>query len=390
LTIKDRRMTKFITLRAVGGIASLTALVACTPAFDPDLRSSLGGFSTSTAARSVTGHLPTPDARGVINYPTYQVVVAREGDKIGDVAARVGLPADELARFNVIAPNKVLRKGEIIALPRRVADSATPGSVDIAAMAGAAIDNAPSGSTSTGTGAGSTTVQSVSTPAAAPDREPVRHQVARGETAYTIARLYDVPVRALAEWNGLGPELAVREGQFLLIPLVIETSAAAASALPGEGSATPTPPSAGQPLPSASVDVVEVPSVAGVAGAATISSSQSGLHMPLKGRISRDFQRGTNNGIDISGGANANIHAAEAGKVAGITRDTNEVSIVVLEHSDGLLTIYVGLGPITVSKGDRVTRGQVIAQLPNKPDASLHFEVREGIDNVVDPNNYFL
>ena len=42
----------------------------------------------------------------------------------------------------------------------------------------------------------------------------------RGETAYTIARLYNVSAKSLAEWNGLGPDLAVREGQYLLIPVV--------------------------------------------------------------------------------------------------------------------------------------------------------------------------
>ena len=53
--------------------------------------------------------------------------------------------------------------------------------------------------------------------------EPVRHRVERGETAFSIARLYDVPVRTLAEWNGLGSDFSVREGQFLLIPVAPKT-----------------------------------------------------------------------------------------------------------------------------------------------------------------------
>jgi hypothetical protein len=38
-----------------------------------------------------------PDAQGVISYPGYQVAVARRGDTVGSVAARVGLSAQELA-----------------------------------------------------------------------------------------------------------------------------------------------------------------------------------------------------------------------------------------------------------------------------------------------------
>ena len=51
-----------------------------------------------------------------------------------------------------------------------------------------------------------------------PGPEPLRHQVTRGETAFTIARLYNVSAKDLADWNGLGPDFAVREGQYLLIP----------------------------------------------------------------------------------------------------------------------------------------------------------------------------
>ena len=54
--------------------------------------------------------------------------------------------------------------------------------------------------------------------------DPVRHRVESGETAYSIARLYGVSVTALASWNGLGPDLAVRENQELLIPIVSDAN----------------------------------------------------------------------------------------------------------------------------------------------------------------------
>ena len=74
----------------------------------------------------------------------------------------------------------------------------------------------------------------------------MRHRVEAGETAYSIARLYGVSVTALASWNGLGPDLAVRENQELLIPIVSDanqiSSAAAIDTQPGQG--TPVAPPA--------------------------------------------------------------------------------------------------------------------------------------------------
>ena len=66
----------------------------------------------------------------------------------------------------------------------------------------------------------------------------MRHRVEAGETAYSIARLYGVSVTALASWNGLGPDLAVRENQELLIPIVGDAnriSTEPADTQPGQG-----------------------------------------------------------------------------------------------------------------------------------------------------------
>ncbi|MFZ1726923.1 MAG: peptidase M23, partial [Albidovulum sp.] len=84
----------------------LLALAAC----DPDFRRfGRTGFDTSTAAQNLAAPRPTADARGIISYPSYQVAVARRGDTIENVAARIGLPAGELASYNAIAPGTALR-----------------------------------------------------------------------------------------------------------------------------------------------------------------------------------------------------------------------------------------------------------------------------------------
>ena len=91
--------------------------------------------------------------------------------------------------------------------------------------------------------------------------DPVRHRVEAGETAYSIARLYGVSVTALASWNGLGPDLAVRENQELLIPIVSDanriSSAADIDTQPGQGTPVAPPPSAAAPLPADITAAVE-------------------------------------------------------------------------------------------------------------------------------------
>ena len=109
--------------RPMTALALVALLSACSDGVDFDLRGGIGGgVDTTDAALKATTARPEPDNRGIISYPSYQVAVAQRGDTLADVAARIGLPADELGRYNGIRPNDPLRRGEIIALPRRVAE----------------------------------------------------------------------------------------------------------------------------------------------------------------------------------------------------------------------------------------------------------------------------
>jgi len=374
--------------------ASLLALAGCTDGgglnnLDFDLRGLAGGFTTSDAARDArTAAKPQPDARGVISYPTYDVAVARDGETVGQLASRLGFGPNELGRYNGLPPDTALRGGEILALPARVGAGAAPspgpataaGTIDVTTLAGTALDRVGSTATPAATPASATSGQ-----------EPVRHQVARGETAYSIARRYNVPVRALAEWNSLDSALTVREGQYLLIPVVIgERSAALASGTeaPGTGSATPVPPSAAAPLPDK--DETATPAAAPASpGLAESRTAASGARMalPVDGKVVRAFQKGKTDGIDISAPAGSPVKAAAAGTVAAITRDTDQVPILVIRHSGNLLTVYAGIDDIKVAKGDSVSRGQEIAKVRATDTSFLHFQVREGTLSV-DPMTY--
>lgn len=383
-----RAVSRSVLGRGASALATVAVLAGCEGPLDYDLRGQVGGFSTAPAALSATADRPAPDARGVITYPNYQVAVARRGDTVGAVAARVGLPEAELARFNGLQPSDKLREGEVLALPRSI--GADAGTVDIASIATTAIDQAPDAGTVR------TTTLEPAKPAPASvavGPEPVRHKVKRGETAYTISRLYQVPVDALAEWNGLGPDFTVREGQFLLIPVKDQSAPRKAAAVPvattvtepGQGSPTPTPPSATQPLPD---EKIAPPAPApDVTAEAPTQTSTSALAMPVTGKIIRPYAKGKNEGIDIAGSPGTPVKAAEAGTVAAITADADQIPIIVVKHSNDLLTVYANVEGISVKKGDRVKRGQSIAKLRGGENAYVHFEVREGFESV-DPETY--
>ena len=384
------------TALLAGTAAALAACSAPDGGFDLDLRG--GGAGTAGAVGAPVEPRPRADDRGVISYPTYQVAVSRRGDTPADVAARVGVDAAQLARFNGLPPDVVLGSGEILALPGRVPEPSPatgsvvtgpirpPGSVDITTLAGAAIDRASP--------VEANPAPPRTTPSAAVSgREPVRHRVERGETAFSIARLYGISVRALAEWNGLGSDLTVTEGRFLLIPVVATAQgiSPAPESRPGAGSAAPAPPSAVRPLPAdeerapaSSAEVAEAAPPAPEPAPAT-AASQARLSAPVPGAVTRAFSAGSNDGVGFAAPPGTAVRAAEAGTVAAITEDTNGVPIVVIRHADGLLTVYAGIDELSVSRGDAVTRGQPFAEV--RDGGALHFEVRDGFE-AVDPADY--
>jgi murein DD-endopeptidase MepM/ murein hydrolase activator NlpD len=373
--------------RIVLAAGALALLQACDNTsygkFDWDLRG--GGTNTSAEALQATANKPVPDANGILSYPGYQLAEARRGETVATMASRLGLNAGELARVNALQPADPLRQGELLLLPTRV--SATPqpvagagGPVDITSIATTALDEVETGTPA---------------PAKAPGggKEPIRHQVKRGETAFTIARAYNVSAKALADWNGLDANMTVREGQTLIIPVATAPAPnpEPVPTAPGEGSPTPVPPSAATPLPDETTEPAaakpkDTPASPDL-GADRTGASATKLAMPVSGNIIRSYDKKKNQGIDIAAAAGTPVKAAEAGTVAAITKDTDQVQIVVIRHADSLLTVYAGVDALKVKKGDSVSRGQQIGVVRNANPAFLHFEVRKGVDSL-DPMTF--
>ncbi len=391
-------------VRLVFGAVSLVALSACTGPMDFDLRDLANSGADTTAAAQSAGNRPDPDDRGIISYPQFQVAVARRGDTVGSVANRIGVTPAELAEYNAVTIDTELRAGEVLALPNRVAEPSPatgadgfgpirPSSdIDVTTLASNAIDRAEASGQSASAAAPASDAQTGPT--------PVRHQVVRGETAYSISRLYGVSVRSLADWNGLGPDLTVREGQYLLVPVagraapapaqVPETTAAPA---PGTGSVAPLPPSSSSPLPdeeaatqTASAATPASPNL----GAETTSASSGGAQFraPVSGPIISDYSEADKRSYVVFAAENGTpVRAAASGTVTLVSPDTTGNTYLVIRHSGNVSSAYAEISGIKVEKNQTVNAGDVIATVNNQSGSGLRFLALRGAE-LVDPAQF--
>ena len=366
----------------------LWALSACENSslsnFDFDFRGN--SFDTSDAALQATQSRPKANELGIISYPTYQIAVARRDDTIESMAERLGQNPGELARYNGLAEGERLRNGEVLALPRtgsrggqylessdEIEETTLSKDINVLELADNALKVA----------GGSANNQLDRTSSDAKNlMDPIKHNVVRGETVFTISRLYNISVRSLADWNGLDSDYTLREGQILIIPLV-DKKATKNTQKEIDESAVPAPPSSKKPQPrnvntqefSKSIDT-------------KISVPENGkMAYPLEGLVIREYSKNINDGIDFTARAGTKVVAADTGLVATVTEDINQIAIVVLKHPGNILTVYANLTNIKVSTNQNVNRGDILGEIPDGDPPYLHFEIREGFESV-DPLEY--
>ena len=366
----------------------LWALSACENSslsnFDFDFRGN--SFDTSDAALQATQSRPKANELGIISYPTYQIAVARRDDTIESMAERLGQNPGELARYNGLAEGERLRNGEVLALPRtgsrggqylessdEIEETTLSKDINVLELADNALKVA----------GGSANNQLDRTSSDAKNlMDPIKHNVVRGETVFTISRLYNISVRSLADWNGLDSDYTLREGQILIIPLV-DKKATKNTQKEIDESAVPAPPSSKKPQPR-NVKTQEFSKSTDT----KISVPENGkMAYPLEGLVIREYSKNINDGIDFTARAGTKVVAADTGLVATVTEDINQIAIVVLKHPGNILTVYANLTNIKVSTNQNVNRGDILGEIPDGDPPYLHFEIREGFESV-DPLEY--
>jgi murein DD-endopeptidase MepM/ murein hydrolase activator NlpD len=124
--------------------------------------------------------------------------------------------------------------------------------------------------------------------------------------------------------------------------------------------------------------------------------------MPTAGWLSSTFARNRfhpilhvrrpHEGIDVSAPMGAPIVAPAAGRVIRVDQQRGYGNVLEIDHGNGMVTKYAHTSKILVKRGQRVTRGQVVAKVGNSGLSTgphLHYEIHVN-GRVVDPLTYVL
>jgi len=233
-------------------------------------------------------------------------------------------------------------------------------------------------------------------PAAQRPVAPPVYTVERGDTLYSIAFRYGLDWRDVAAWNRIGEPFVIRPGQELRLiapPAVarVEPQAPTPERRPAPAepapSGRPSPPATERP-PPASVPAAPPPAPrpgtaatpSGPGDAATRTVAGVTWRWPTEGRVVRPFDAAaTRRGIGIGGQVGQAVVAAADGQVVySGTALIGYGELIIIKHSDSMLSAYAHNQVRLVEEGASVRAGQQIAEmgLSNRDEELLHFEVR--------------
>lgn len=245
------------------------------------------------------------------------------------------------------------------------------------------------------------------------------YTVRRGDTLLRIALDHGQNYRDLIAWNNLSDPNDIKVGQVLRVAPPEHNVASSGSAvvtspitMPGADKPTvaavaprkSTPRGDKKPYSESNlaesqkdenpkaVDVAKPAAGALTAGSTVTASDDEKLSWmwPSDGKIIATFDEGKNKGIDIAGKLGQQVMAAGSGKVmyagSGIRGYGN---LVIVKHSNNLLSAYAHNRTILVKEGQNVTKGQAIAEMGDSDadTVKLHFEIRQQ-GKPVDPSKF--
>jgi lipoprotein NlpD len=186
----------------------------------------------------------------------------------------------------------------------------------------------------------------------------IYHVVHPGENLFRIGKAYDISHEELARVNGIKDAGQIRAGQRIFIP-------GATRQLPVE-IITPTEP------PREILSAPQAPEI-----------NQGRLLWPVNGTVNSGFgARGStfHDGIDIGAPEGTPIQAVDAGEVIYSDQLRGYGNILIVRHSDGLVSVYAHNEINLVQQGQSVSRGETIARVGTTGRVTgphLHFEIRQ-------------
>ncbi len=234
---------------------------------------------------------------------------------------------------------------------------------------------------------------------------PLYYTVREGDTLYAIAFRYGLDYRDLASWNRLkSPDLIVAGQSLRLVEPVLKITHNTTLPKPvptprqkrqapqkGESGKT-TAPAKPAPAPptAASAENTKPATQSGTPAERRKPASSRDTapgrdpqrwQWPTNGRVSASYVAGDpgRNGRDISGREGQTIRAAAGGSV--VYSGSGLIGygeLIIIKHSDRLLSAYAHNRRRLVAQGEKVAIGQKIAEMGRNDsnEVMLHFEIR--------------
>ncbi len=115
---------------------------------------------------------------------------------------------------------------------------------------------------------------------------------------------------------------------------------------------------------------------------------------PVKGTITSHFGRrgwGSHHGIDIAASKGTSIHPTAPGRVTFAGWQSGYGKTVIVQHRNGIQSLYAHCWKVFVKKGEHVRPNQTIAAVGSTGNASgnhLHFEMRDLKQRPFDPVSF--
>lgn len=385
---------------------------------EPNVRSARLPDVAQSSGNNYRDQQPSYSSRGNNNYadsgyrapssqPQYdssgrsssQTIVVQSGDTLYGLSRRHGVELSELMSANGLTSSQ-LHPGQRLTLPG--GGSAAPRSYDPPART-ASVQQPSYRAPAT-------------PPATAQSDWGGSYTVASGDSLYNIARRHGTTTSELQRHNGISDPRRVMPGTVLKVPgygagsstlaqtrpepqpqrvASLDNNYTRTDATPAAGPA-PTSNQASQMTQPRGVRTVSIaPPTQTQAQASDSASSASKLRWPVRGRVIDNFgprSDGTHNdGVNLAVPSGTDVHAAEEGVVAYAGSELRGYgNLILLRHSNGWVTAYAHNDAVNVKRGDKVTRGQVIAKAGKTGQVDqpqLHFELRMG-SKPVDPLPY--
>ena len=212
--------------------------------------------------------------------------------------------------------------------------------------------------------------------------------VAKGDTLYSLSRKYEIPVNDLAVMNKISAPFTLSVGQKIKVPKLNGVQTRSATEIKTTQKITPaTTTKKDSATKVATTTKTEKISSNPKQQLPKISArSNSKFSWPVRGKILSGYGAKNNglfkDGINISAARGTAVKAAENGVVAYAGNEVKGMgNLIIVQHSDGWMTIYAHLDSMSVKRGSKVTVGQPIGKVGqtgkvDKPQ--LHFEIRKG------------